>query len=688
MASSSSASKQLVAGLVLHRSEVIAHSMDTLERKGDARTARGARRKGEGFGGFKQPGKPFQPLGAPQLTERLRGQVAAKLQKEQKQRAMVVQNVGAQHHETKTKRNDMDIGAEWSSSADPGNNNIDAEDGKIEGVEIGSERASQQVANLPHGLYGKDLPRCQGHHRNVDGSDMLRHSIRHSEMRVQRVKFDSPAGFDINTATLASVMPVREHYPSVALQHKGLGMGGSSGSSAEVADSGQPLSARPTLRAPVASKGGASPPKEPRMPGQARPPLSARGAPPRPPISSPSQVGSSLVGRAGCAPVHKLSSLSEFISSSGAGGGNAASGLVQSERANAAFIGLDGNSFMVNRVREQVEKLLGYGVTSVGSVKDEKPRQRDAVALRKGQDVVERWKRTEKMLEKRERELWEKSAACKPEETQKKEADVKKEIDAKKDGEPEGEELRIGGAEQERPGSGGADPSGGAAGVERTADEGIDGAADRRRKRAIGTEETSLISLRSTLHTYQDSREKHRLELQDTLHTMETNRPNAWRKHAALGGSRADAKNRDPEGDESMQVQLRWYHGLLVRMQEEKGNLPGVVHFVLDTVKVVLEHGEIFGPELLFATIAKIDNSEIDRVVAALLLHMVRGMEGVTRQDLVAWFEHNRSEVPKQIRDAAEKLQRPGAVVAAEPELAAMAGMAHRPSTVTFVTAS
>merc|ERR1712032_1318109 len=86
----------------------------------------------------------------------------------------------------------------------------------------------------------------------------------------------------------------------------------------------------------------------------------------------------------------------------------------------------------------------------------------------------------------------------------------------------------------------------------------------------------------------------------------------------------------------------------------QKKDLPAVAHFMLDFVKQVLEYGEEFSRERYFAMLEQIGNFEFTKVLASIVLNMMPGIEGVTTQDLMAWFERVRGDVPKPIRELVE----------------------------------
>lgn len=474
-------------------------------------------------------------------------------------------------------------------------------------------------------------------------------------------KVDAWNGPDHLAAELDGVMPSREVYPSkdrrvVRVDGPNSGFGGPAN------DGGVPHSARAALD--LKGQQSPAPPSELRPSAQPRSPLSARCAPGRLPLGQPLHrevATTAALGRLGCPPGQQLTSLADFLASSGAPGTPGASGLAQMDTG--------VSKYREQLVREQIDNLLGYGLNLTGCLKEEKPRQKEP-ASRKGQDV-DRWKRTEKMLEKRERELFEKCPAMRNLDDRKKEAE-------------EVEESRAGGLEPEGALSGpggeraGAPEKPSAAAAERLA-EGLD--AERRKKRErteapagaaaplarsplLGepaAEAHGAAKLRSALHAYQDARDKGREALGDMLQARQANRHMELRKRVVFGNSRNTTASSSPQGNQRIQKQLRWYSELLVRMQTEKDNVPNVAHFILDTVRVVLDRGEEFRGDRFFTMLANIENFEITRVVASLLLHMTNGIEDVTRQDLVSWFEQRRGDVPKHIRDLLENLGHAGA---------------------------
>jgi len=587
--------------------------MDLLERKGLARASRSVSRKVEGFGGFAQPGKAFAPLGAPQELERLN----SKLQKDPKQRGFASSHSGA-HHESKSHDGTLDggdgeRGLEHSRNAD--------------GSDASAERKRAQLADLPHGLFGKDLPRCTMRRHVADGFDSLRQSIRRSDQRMRQVKHDAAEGLDLPTAGLEAALPTREHYC-----HEG-----SSTARTIVVEPSAPLDIR-----------------------IARPPLSSRGPPTRSPFG-PGPMKENAAGAGARSPPsgHKLPSLADVLTSSGAPGSSTVGGAAQA--------GYEGNAYTANRCREQIEKLLSYGLSGTGMGHGDRPRAKE-LAARKGQEV-DRWKRMEKVLEKRERDFWEKVpprvAGHRPAQH---DADAQRTLegDAAEDG------LGLGGGTADRgPGGLGAEQAPGASGGgERIVDEVVDG-AERRRARggpedigvggaggaissargARDAADAPVVRLRSALHAYQEVRDRRREHLRSTLQAAETNRPNTWRKFAAASGSpRAGEARQSDEG--AQQAQLRQYHDLLTGLREEGEKVPAVGHFMLDTVRTVLEHGQAFQADHLHTMLAKVGDDEMDRVVAGIVMRIATSMcAELTGHDILQRLEQCRRQVPQPFRD-------------------------------------
>merc|ERR1719253_2321410 len=193
-----------------------------------------------------------------------------------------------------------------------------------------------------------------------------------------------------------------------------------------------------------------------------------------------------------------------------------------------------------------------------------------------------------------------------------------------------------------------------------------------------------VARLRSTLHSYQESREKNRGNLQSALYSMDADRLNSLKRraqHLKMSSDGPDAKTScalmriEAERDmleqhiqEKMKKQYLWYRELWYHVRAEKRDLPKVAHFIFDFVKQVLEYGEEFQKEMYFAMLEQIDNYEFTQVIASLIVTMISGIEGVTNHDLLEWFKEARGEVPPAVAELTGK-EKGGAEMGEVPEL-------------------
>merc|ERR1712043_159596 len=92
----------------------------------------------------------------------------------------------------------------------------------------------------------------------------------------------------------------------------------------------------------------------------------------------------------------------------------------------------------------------------------------------------------------------------------------------------------------------------------------------------------------------------------------------------------------------------------------------GLVHFILDSVKSILEHEYIFKPVALYSILAQLENNEVDKAVARLVVQMVRGLEGVSLPEVTSWYEKHRNSVPKYLREDAEGQEEQGVPLLSE----------------------
>lgn len=167
--------------LTLHRSEVVAQTVALFEHKGVSAASR-ARGRGEGFAS--KPSDPYRPLGAPVANERIAEINQAKVAKVEKIQKAVCREAGTQPHGTKPKRREPDLGVDIAEAKD-GEPKSDAE---VHGEHM---EASRQVnlQSLPHGLWGKELARCeQSRRKEKDGFITLRDHVKESSNRLGQVK--------------------------------------------------------------------------------------------------------------------------------------------------------------------------------------------------------------------------------------------------------------------------------------------------------------------------------------------------------------------------------------------------------------------------------------------------------------------------------------------------------------------
>jgi len=92
---------------------------------------------------------------------------------------------------------------------------------------------------------------------------------------------------------------------------------------------------------------------------------------------------------------------------------------------------------------------------------------------------------------------------------------------------------------------------------------------------------------------------------------------------------------------------------LMRGLKQDADGSPLMAHFILDTIRVVLEHKEKFTPELFHTMLSSIEASDVDRIVAELLLSIVEGLPGVSSTDLIQSFkDRGEGVVPRPLRDA------------------------------------
>lgn len=157
--------------------------------------------------------------------------------------------------------------------------------------------------------------------------------------------------------------------------------------------------------------------------------------------------------------------------------------------------------------------------------------------------------------------------------------------------------------------------------------------------------------LQLALATYQASRDSNRDHLLESLRLMDDDRPNRVRRRLKLES--ASAATRGGGGEDRVRRQVELHRELLQRAQSDKGPLDGVVHWMLDSLKHVLECGEEFRKETFFAMLERIEDCEFSRLVSAIVVKMAEGID-VTPEELVARFQQDRGAVPPRVRELLE----------------------------------
>lgn len=630
------------ASFTLHRSEVHAQSeadaQETKVRQLIRRSRRGQLiRRGRG---------QFTELGAPVDNADITKMTTSKLSKVHR----MVQNMGTQHNEgPKKKGNDGERLAEYPSSSDA--KDVELLDGEKPEQDLDTDQAQQpSTGTLPHGLFGKDLPRCTGRDKATDGFRMLREFVRESESRVQHVKSMVPGtvyGLDYKVSMLDYLMPPRSNYPP-ASDKRALSARGEGKEDEEPASPAMPSSARavlqssPTMeepsnfwehdiRPPAGPKTGGAPTRPNLLECSQRRDVDrkAKHCPGRPamPQAYHRQVYVSPVQsemRPRPLPI-RLPSLANFIAKSEPAMGG------RSERGENSHI------------REMINELLGIDKDKV--LKLDAQATQDQGGVRRGRTDMKR--KIEKQLDV----AWENRAF------------LKKMITGAPGGPSE-----EGKTEPER--AAGVSDAPGAAGAEEAAGGGYSGTARRKREWteaeeadayakfvALLRESDPTISpverLRTTMKSYQESRDKNKGHLQSALYSMDADRLNSLKRraqHLQLG-SEGDAKTScalmrlEAERDmlaqhiqDRMKKQYLWYRELWHHVRGDKRDLPKVAHFIFDFVKQVLEYGEEFQKDMYYAMLEQIDNYEFTAVIASLVVNMTNGIEGVSYHDIVEWF--------------------------------------------------
>lgn len=648
------------ASYTLHRSDVHAQSTADENETKVRQLIRRSRR-----GQLIRRGRvQFKELGAPVDNGEITKMTTTKIGKVQR----MVQNLGTQ--EVVRKKGDGERAAEYATTSDAKDGEL--LDGETPEQDDDADQAQQPNATVQHGLFGKDLPRCTGRDKATDGFRMLREFVRESESRVQQVKSQVPGtiyGLDYQVSMLDYLMPPRSEYPP-ASEKRSMSARGSADIKEEDQKAGTasaPASARELRFGAVEV---ASPPSEgsvddleikrpsgPKPSGAPRPlaiklhnlreaERKARHCPGRPSLPQAyhrkvyvSPVQSEMRPRP--LPI-RLPSLANFIAKSEPAMGG------RSERGENSHI------------REMINELLGLDKDKV--LKLDAQATQDQGGVRRGRTDMKR--KIEKQLDTawHDRSLLKKMLVGAP-----------------------GGPTEEGKTEPER--AAGASDTPAAAGAEEAAGGGHDGA---RRKRewteaeeadayakfvALLREPDPTISpvarLRSTLHSYQESRDKNRGTLQSALYSMDADRLSSLKrraKHLELSSDAGDAKTScalmrleaerdmlDGHLQDRMKKQYLWYRDLWHQVRGDKRDLPKVAHFIFDFVKQVLEYGEEFQKEMYFAMLEQIENYEFTAVIASLTVNMISGIEGVTNYDVVEWFRSNRGEVPPEVMELTGK---------------------------------
>lgn len=157
--------------------------------------------------------------------------------------------------------------------------------------------------------------------------------------------------------------------------------------------------------------------------------------------------------------------------------------------------------------------------------------------------------------------------------------------------------------------------------------------------------------LQLALATYQSSRDSSRDHLMESLRLMDDDRPNRLRRRLKLES--ASAAERGGGGEERVRRQVELHRELLHMAQSHKGSLDGVVHWMLDSLKHVLECGEEFRKETFFAMLERIEDCEFSRLVSAIVVNMAHGT-GVTPEDLFTGLQQVKGAVPPHVCELLE----------------------------------
>lgn len=152
--------------------------------------------------------------------------------------------------------------------------------------------------------------------------------------------------------------------------------------------------------------------------------------------------------------------------------------------------------------------------------------------------------------------------------------------------------------------------------------------------------------LQLALATYQSSRDSSRDHLLESLRLMDDDRPNRVRRRLKLES--APTAERSSGSEDRVRRQVELHRDLLHLAQSHKGSLDGVVHWMLDSLKHVLECGEEFRKETFFAMLERVEDFEFSRLVSAIVVNMAQGID-VTPEELAGWLRQALGAVPPRV---------------------------------------
>lgn len=624
----------MVATFTLHRSEVVAHSINAASLL-DGRVLQASSRARGRFEGFaSRTNSSYRPLGVPINMERITEINASKLDKVRAANQRVEQPL---KQSQKKSESEEKARADWTGVPSDANEG-DPEELHLQGISQATAQA--QSPNKSQGLLGEHRSR----HR-ADGFEILHKSLKEADQRVRSSKADcgaAPPSKDVE-AMLQSILPNRDLYPVLRPQSA---LDRPLQNTTDSAASRDADAANPGKQVLVQSARGPAGSRE-----AFQQPLSARG-PRWQPSSDRNSAGASL----------RVPALSEVLAGgSSLGTGDALPALPSPSHAVASVNDRNDRS-APSRLREQINELLGMPKGTVlrsGLASDE------AGAGRKGRLDVRR------KLEKQFNDAWSNKAIGKRLGTiaDNKDVEDSRKLGLGEDGEPletGKDQLGVPISEADRaPSAGsGAEASGNSivtggnaipspvAGVEKEGALSPDFAERRKRERDLRDESSAATKalaqlkepdshaspvsrLRLVLRSYQDCREKSHGILQEKLSVLTTSRPHGI-------APRPRDNNR----------QQRWYRDLLQQAQRLATNneLPSAAHFMLDSVKSILERDKEFGRDALFAVLSKIEPIEFTTTIAVLLGHMIAGIDGVDAQSVLSFCSQSGMSLPAQVK--------------------------------------